>query len=409
MTASFQEEWVIDKNQKDLWENILDQDAISPEYLHKVLPIAPISFEEGNFSPTIFACKMETFVEPTLLYENETVEVYYPGKPRVRNHLWIVLKRPTTSFLELTKEELLSVKDIENTICKTLSQKLELSSVITQSNTLQPGQIPNRFTVEIIPSRDDSKGVHNILDKHDCNNYVLFKGKFPSSFPLPTKSEMEEDIHFWKTTLLHINPFHFSEKDTDEPIEKWTQVQTSTSLADKKRAQDFYQILVEKGLKIAIKPSSYALSDEPRIFEKQGCPFCMEKVIQSQKVYESTFSYIIYNHKSSIPGSHFLIIPKRHVRFSSDLRKEETEEMQCLAQKLTRAIQLEKNRSDIKMYIQDGPFVGQTVPHVNMHVLLTPSPLKFMLFSINYNQEEPVSPTEMESLVEGVKRRLNNL
>ncbi len=412
LAASLQEEWIIDEHQKSQWEDLLKQHEIPLDYLQQVLSahdLVRISFGKSHDLPTPTSREKQHLKEPTLIYKGQGVEVYYPGEPRVRHHLWIVLERPVVSFLEVSKDELIQMKHVENTIRKILSEQFELSSIIAQSNQPQPGQIPDRFTIEVIPGRADSKTVHNVLDKTDCNSYVIFRDQFTAALPPPIETESQNDIEFWKKALSNASANCFSKETAHQPIKAWTQVQTNLALAKRKLIDDFYQVLIENNLHIERTSLPHETLDEPLVSDKSGCSFCIEKVVQSQKVYETNLSYLLYNYKSAIPGSHFLIVPKRHVHDCADLREDEIQDMQELAQKLTLALQIEKNRSDVKMYIQDGPTVGQTVPHVNMHVLLTPSTLKYMLFSINYDQEKTLSLDQMKPLVEGIRKQLHHL
>lgn len=232
----------------------------------------------------------------------------------------------------------------------------------------------------------------------------FFRGKYPPHFPPLTRNETEEDFIFWKQALENAPLAEFDGKPDPDPLKDWVQVQSKRKQAEEKIAGRIFATLSRENLKIEKKILSRPTESEDLKFEKKGCPFCTEKILSSEKIAETPYSYALYNFKPVTPKGHFLIFPKRHLSFSERLSKEEIEDMHALAVRVTK---LFEEKADIILYTQDGHSVGQSVAHTHMHLLLAPSPLRFFFCQLNYNQEKPVTREEMQSVVQDFSERLS--
>lgn len=405
------EVWII-HSPKAKWEEILLNAGISETYVDALLQKHGITIQFGELKPAdvpkVSSSSFPT-LEPTLLWKDDYTSIYYPGVSRVAGHILVVLNAPKNGLSEVSSEDALKLRKTVNRVLQVQREKFHLTNtVIAQWNERQAGQ-PSRFTVEVIPCRADSNDVHNALDKMLSNNYVLFRGMYPYLSETETSQKREEEIAKWKLALQDAES-KIVEIPSIDPVMDWTQVQTHRWDAGYDLFNNFYETLLRQGLNVERTVTSETL-DEPDILitPKRGCAFCIPKVIDYQKVFESELCYVFYNFKPAVPGAHFLISPKRHLQFSHNLLAEEIRDMHELAQKLTKALEIKYGRKDVKMYIQDGPSVGQTVPHSHMHLMLTPDPVKYMLFSLNYDQEIPIPAEEMKRVTTEMKALLETL
>ena len=401
------ETWIVNQEQRKEWEALLKKADVTTEYAQTILArCAQVSIEFGiprEISKVVLPPSPPSVPEQ-LLWKDDEVSIYSARNPRVRHHIWVVLNRPVDRFSEVLPEEAIALRAAVNKVFRILRTHCGLpSAVIAQWNEPQPGQLAKRFTIEVIPPRAENITAHNILDKAECNGYVLFRGQYTPSLPAPTEKEVAQDEPLWRKALESPLEPPFLKERTPNAAEPWIQIQASKNAAAQKMADWFFQILSEQGIEIERKSISSTIADEPLKTEVKACAFCLERIVSSQLIYESEFSYLLYNYKPSMPGMHFLIVPKRHVHSSDKLTEEEIQDMHELAIKLTQAFEQKMKRSDVKMYIQDGPSVGQTVAHSHMHILATPSsPLKDILFGMNYDAEKCYSREEMKPFIEWV-------
>lgn len=408
LAGGFREQWVIEEGQKALWEETLDQAGVTAAYVEEVLSryrLVSLAFGAAAPSTELPRSPIGEEVPESLVWQDGTVSVYTAKNPRVRHHLWVVLNRPGEDFGAVSAEEAVALRAAANKIVRILRERCDLpSAVIAQGNELKPG----RFALEIIPPRAETRRVHNICDKVECNNHVLFPGEFPGFLPAPSRDEAERDAAFWKEALLQDEGEPFLD-GAPEAAEPWTQVQVHRIRAAEELVEFLYQSLRKRGLRIerSGQPFEPPAPDSVSV-EVAQCAFCNERVMQAQKVFESARAAVIFNYKPALKGAHFLIVPKRHVRSSDRLTKEEAEEMHLLAQKLVKALERAAGRKDAKMYFQDGPSVGQTVAHAHMHVMLPPDPIRYHLFSLNYEKERTYQRGELEPAISDVSYLLSS-
>jgi len=403
------ETWTVPKEQ---WTSALKDAGVDPGYATDTLTklgLVSFSFAEPQSPtlPAVFPPAVATAAE--LLKEEPQVSIYYAANARVRNHLWVVLNRPVHSLAEVKPEEAALLAATTNKVLGLLATKFHIPhAVVAQWNEAQPGNLADRFTIEIVPPRPETAHVLNVWDKIDSNHHVLFRGKYPPLLPAPTPEERAQDIAEWKAVLADASAFTFSEKVEGDPIEDWTQVQTHRRKAAESMLDILHASLTEKGVKIERKPDSPLAAPDEIVSPKKGCAFCRKPVIDSQKTYETELSYVFYNFKPAIPGAHFLIVPKRHIASYTGLTKEEVKDMHDLSVRLTQVLQEKFQRSDVKMYTQSGPPVGQTVPHSHMHLMLAPSPLRYIFFGLNYEQETSLTAEQMKPTLEEIGKLLHD-
>ncbi len=402
------ERWTINQDQREVWESLIQKAGLTTAYVQEILgkhQLVTLDFGPVSHPTPTAAYPSKDPIPETLIWDDGQTSVYYARNPRVRNHLWVVLNRPVNQFSEVTVEEAVALRATVNKIVYFLRETYKIpSTIIAQWNVPQIGNFPNRFTIEVIPPIPETKDVHNVWDKAESNNHVLFRGRFPSTIPGPAIETIHSDVEFWRKALED-DP---SLRQETEDFKPWTQIQVNKKKAGECMLDWFYQALVEEGLQIERAPLPFEVpKDDPITTNVGKCSFCLEKVIESQKVFETKHALLIYNYKPSTMGKHFMVVSKRHVGSTDKLTKEEIEDIHRLSVKVVRALEELADPADIKMYIQDGPSVGQTVTHAHMHLLLTPNPIKYMLFGINYESERSYSREEMLPSLTSLMEKLN--
>jgi hypothetical protein len=139
----------------------------------------------------------------TTVYKTETLTVFYPASPRVPHHLTIVLnRRDIKGIADVSEEEnreiFATIKKIAE-IYHTIAIK---GFVIAQFDTPQVNHF-GRFVVEIIPHLPGFEEVKNVVDKVDCNRYVLFRSANLSSITYRMETEeIQRQARFWQTAFI---------------------------------------------------------------------------------------------------------------------------------------------------------------------------------------------------------------
>lgn len=401
----FYEQWIFNRSQKQAWESFLLKQNLSEEIFADILSNFQLVSYFFGYPKTTSSHQKEPLVkhDPERLMEDEVAEVYLPSAPRVRHHLWVVLKRPVRSFLDVTEKEAAHMRKITHRILYSLRSTFGLSAVIAQWHEIQSHHFPNRWTMEIIPPFSHTDKSNHLWDKMESNSYVLFRDLFPFSLPPPNLAMKKIDAAFWKQELAQ-KPFFFSQSHQNEAIRSWILRASHIQSAAAKTLNNIHYLLETQGFALERVQKKTSFLSNYYLRPVTGCPFCSAKTIDSQSVFETDLSRIFYNFKPAVPQAHFLLIPKRHVTHTESLTEREVRDLHNLAQKLTSALKKQFKRSDIHMYTQNDSSVGQTVAHTHMHVLLTPQPLKYMLFSLNYFREKTLLPEEMKRVIDEIQR-----
>ena len=409
-TPLYSEVWTIDETQKREWQDFLAEQRISEDYLRDVFATGGAAIIQfGKIAPNQKCPEMAapTLQNPRLLWSNDRVEVYMPSRPRVRHHLWVVLSRPVSSFSEVTSDEAVELQATVKKIQYFLRTVFETLTFVVKWNHPQPGQLPGRFTIEVIPTRPESRTVFDALDKVECNEYILWRDRFPASLPSSERDEIEQDEHDWSINLSEPSP-PFSNSQTGEPFEEWSIVKTRIAEKNKKLLDSIYR-LISPTINMKREETTQEIPNEPGvILGKKSCPFCTQKILDSEKIFETPLSYLLYNYKPATHNGHFLLFPKRHVRSSENLREDEIRDLHQLTLRLIKVLEEKEQRFDLVEFTQDGPPVAQSVPHTHKHLLLTPEILRFMVFSLNYTGEKTLTQEEMRPIIDDIGERLRN-
>ncbi|MBS0625677.1 MAG: HIT domain-containing protein [Verrucomicrobia bacterium] len=390
--------WVVDRSS---WESALKKENVDPEYAKKVLEfhrLATLVFKNPENPTPSTKSVPQSPIEPELLAEEGPISFYYARNPRVSNHIWVVLNRPVDDLSEVTADEAVALRIGVNRIQKILKEQLSIpNAVILQRSHSIP--LPGRYVVEIIPTHPDSPHVLDLHDKVECNNYV-YRHSLSNQLPGPSREERAKEVAFWKELLAKTK----SEPLVDlppRPIQDWEQRQTRIDTGKLAVLNWIHETLAAQGVPVERIADPSVKFPVASLTEKKGCSFCRSDVIDSQKVLETEHSYLLVNYKSSMPGLQFLIIPKRHAPLSNELSEAETRDMHNLAQRLCRVLEEKTGSKNITMYQQDGPAVGQTTPHAHLHLRpKTASLLRFLFFSVNFDQERTMTKEEMRVVCE---------
>lgn len=410
-----QEIWTVERTQEAQYLQLLNTAGVSAQYVEDILSRQLVSIGFGDLSSEPILIRIpsiEIQSAPTLLRNYGEISVYYPREPKTPNHLWVALNRPVDHFSEVSLNEAVSLRRVVNTLTHLLHTKRCFPDVvIAQWNEPQPDHLSHRFIIEIIPPRPESREVHNARDKVEFNNYILFKNRYTSSLPVVSETEREDDISFWRKSLVE-EPIHpLTEKHDSDPINEWIHIQTSKGRAEKVLTNHFYETLQQEGIVIERNIISDVVVEEDHLEVKKPafCPFCADEIMASQEIYKTSFSRVLYNFKPSNPGLHFLILPLRHVRRSEKLIEAEIKDMHILTLLLIEIFKQMKDRFDVEILTQDGPSVGQTVAHTHTHVMLRPFALQYLLVKINFDREPSLTREQMAPVVQEIGTRLREL
>lgn len=101
------------------------------------------------------------------------------------------------------------------------------------------------------------------------------------------------------------------------------------------------------------------------------CVFCriINKKLPAKIEYEDDQILAFFDIKPATK-IHILIVPKKHLESVNDLTKKDTEligKMVIVAKKLAKKYHTDKN--GYKLVLNTGPWSGQTIPHLHMHLL----------------------------------------
>eukprot|EP00842_Homolaphlyctis_polyrhiza_P001459 jgi/Hompol1/2313/HPOL_001972-RA len=84
--------------------------------------------------------------------------------------------------------------------------------------------------------------------------------------------------------------------------------------------------------------------------------------------YASKLSLGLVNLKPIVPG-HVMVISRRVVQRFKDLTSDEVSDLFLSAHEIAKVIEKQYAAESMSITIQDGPFAGQSVPHVHVHVI----------------------------------------
>ena len=140
--------------------------------------------------------------------------------------------------------------------------------------------------------------------------------------------------------------------------------------------------------------------------QREADPFCNDKVIQKQLLFEGSKIYVLYNYAPVALGKEkldFLILPKCHRARFSDLTQSEYIEAMHYSQALIRHFN-QKGFLTTYLFDKTGDEAGQTVLHWHQHVIFTKSKTEELLGKLKVfkNMLFGSSPLSVEALQERV-------
>jgi histidine triad (HIT) family protein len=98
------------------------------------------------------------------------------------------------------------------------------------------------------------------------------------------------------------------------------------------------------------------------------CPFCNERVIENQSVFETENFRVLIDYKPRVKG-HLLAIPKRHVEKAHELNEDEWRELSLIFPAVFKVFE-EFLKTDQYMVLEkNGPQAYQEIPHVHFHLI----------------------------------------
>jgi len=139
------------------------------------------------------------------------------------------------------------------------------------------------------------------------------------------------------------------------------------------------------------------------------CAFCAPEILERQAFYEDDLVMALYSHKPIMPG-HCLIIPKRHVERFEGLTDEEMTQIGRVIKKVQQATVSVFHTSSYLLLQKNGREVGQTVPHVHVHMIPRVSGngsiLQFFLRMYYAQLKGPIADQEMVITVKKLREAL---
>ncbi len=143
-----------------------------------------------------------------------------------------------------------------------------------------------------------------------------------------------------------------------------------------------------------------------KLAHPNSCVFCDKQILDRQKFYEDDLVIALCTHKPIIQ-SHFLIIPKRHVKRLEMLSLEEVSHIYQVIGKVNRASVKAFQTSSYLIHQKNGLEVGQSVPHVHFHLIAKrtgdSSSVKFLTKLLIAHLKRPISSEEIYKTVEKMK------
>jgi len=309
----------------------------------------------------------------TEVYKTQSWTVFYPETPRVPHHLVIALNRSNAKGVadidEKENAELFATIKKITEIYKTIAIQ---GFVIAQYDTPQQGH-NHQYVVELIPHLPGFDGMKNLVDKADCNRYVLFR---TANLSYPTYKIGAGDIlkqaEFWQAALKKEQAPLSENKAIAYPF---TRNEAYQSEANEMIYHQLLEILQDRGGKVA-KESTLKMEMPtaiPTVVQSATsakCVFCDDDVSKRQLIYEYKDVSLFYNiRKGAKPGSCFLILPKRHTQKVHGLTSSEVLNIGIMRRALVQVLKETHPECEVVIYTQDDPSVGQTVFHSHEQVV----------------------------------------
>jgi diadenosine tetraphosphate (Ap4A) HIT family hydrolase len=329
-----------------------------------------------------------------ILWRGKHVSITLSPAPFSPYHLWVSIN-DKTSLDECTAEELTELYSAILISKKAISDVTGADGFMIFT-TEQPRRGKENTSVgfEIIPSGfGGSRGVMDAVTKNALNEYVFYNQGTTKKI-----SYELEDIDKIRRNLQSLQPTVVKE---EKLAKAWSQKLSRHNEALHHSLQSIYTYIRQTGALIEGEmPSPFTSEDdilEIRI-NLDKCAFCNPKVINKQLVCSWKDIHILMSHKPISPYGNFLIIPKRHQCAWDLTQKEALASFEAIIS-LKKYFNQSANSNNWICYIQDGPSVGQTVPHAHIHFFILPHPLKMAMTNLQHihNQRPILSYEQMRA------------
>lgn len=99
---------------------------------------------------------------------------------------------------------------------------------------------------------------------------------------------------------------------------------------------------------------------------KTHCPFCE---LASERILHDFGNVVVVRDSFPVSPGHTLVIPRRHVGSFFDTTLEERTTLLMALDEARRGLDEEYAPGGYNIGINDGPFAGQTVPHLHIHLI----------------------------------------
>lgn len=333
------------------------------------------------------------------LYKTAELTVYYPEAPRVPHHLTIALnRREIKGIADVHEAEntmlFATIKKITE-IYKTLSIQ---GFVIAQYDTPQAGH-GGRYVVEIIPHLPGFHGMKNIVDKVDCNRYVLFReaNLSPLRYSIK-KEEIDQHVLVWRAAFMQEHP---PLQESETKVKKDAYQDEAENIL----YHQLIELLQDKGGRLE-KSSAFEgimpteIPDHVQSVTVEKCHFCDREVIQRQLVYEHESILVFYNlRKGAQAGTSFLLLPKRHTEKVYGLTYQEISQMALVRKALVDVLKEKHPSHEVIVYTQDDPSVGQSVFHSHEQIVaIDPQTIALAWTVMSLDPSVKVTEEEMQAV-----------
>jgi len=340
--------------------------------------------------------------EESILWKGDRTSISLAASPFAPYHLWIAVEGRKT-LDECTTDELAELDQAIWRGRKALAETTGADSfMIFATEQMRNGKGCSSVGMEIIPSGfGGSSGVMDAAEKNALNEYVLY-----NRFPSRHIAHSPETILAIREKLQTCQPAVLSEIAQGH----WSQKLLRHREALHQNLQSIHNALAQVGALIEGEMPPMPVAEE-KVHEIQidldHCAFCNSAVIQKQRVCEWKGIQVLMSHKPISPYGNFLILPKRH-HCAWELTREEAIASFEVVIALKKMFLETTGLNNWICYIQDGPAVGQTVPHTHMHFYILPDPLKSAISCLQHihNQRPILSYEEMRAGCEKMKPHL---
>lgn len=293
------------------------------------------------------------YIPQACVYENQYVEVYTPQKARSEHHLVISAKRDIPNLTKANEDEI-----------KAIHKVVGHTTAILGGKSFQLSHNDQSKTIELIPVWSKFVDVKNLAHKMDLYRHIYYPGQKLTIFPSP---QTEDEF---LTEQFSKEPPIFERKavgPTDTWIAKTSHATEATQMLEQ------HQKEIEGCTLLNSDPVWLVAAQEQKEFTsvaKGPCPFCKPEIIESQSVLENDLAVVLLNFRhQEVLATSFLILPKRHEQYISDVTEQECIAQHQLECQLTEKLTQFHSDCQILNYVQDGPPSGQTVPHCHQQIV----------------------------------------